>query len=165
YVAPLDQRRSFISGFSGSAGTCIITRDICSMNDVPEGLAALSTDGRYFSQANDELDFNWTLLKQGAKDMPTWEKWAVQQAVQLSLDSGKKVNIGVDPKLISFLLYEKLASVIQDETRGKPAVQVELVPIKENLIDQIWPQFEEIPPASDSIIKTLDVKFAGEESS
>ncbi|KAM9912228.1 hypothetical protein OXX69_002755 [Metschnikowia pulcherrima] len=97
--------------------------------------------------------------------MPTWEKWAVQQAVQLSLDSGKKVNIGVDPKLISFLLYEKLASVIQDETRGKPAVQVELVPIKENLIDQIWPQFEEIPPASDSIIKTLDVKFAGEESS
>ncbi|KAM9915538.1 hypothetical protein OXX59_010518, partial [Metschnikowia pulcherrima] len=28
-----------------------------------------------------------------------------------------------------------------------------------------WPQFEEIPPASDSIIKTLDVKFAGEESS
>ncbi|GEQ67868.1 hypothetical protein JCM33374_g1534 [Metschnikowia sp. JCM 33374] len=165
YVAPLDQRRSFISGFSGSAGTCIVTRDICSMNDVPEGLAALSTDGRYFSQANDELDFNWTLLKQGAKDMPTWEKWAVQQAVQLSLDSGKKVNIGTDPKLISFLVYEKLATVIQDELRGKPAAQVELVPVKENLIDKIWPQFEDVPAPSDSIIKTLDVKFAGEDAS
>lgn len=164
YVSPLDQRRSFISGFSGSAGTCIVTRDISSLNETPEGLAALSTDGRYFSQANDELDFNWTLLKQGAKDMPTWEQWTVQQAVQLSLDSGKKVNIGADPKLISFLVYEKLASVIRDELREKPAAQVELVPVKENLVDQIWPQFEDVPAASDSIIKTLDVKFAGEDA-
>lgn len=163
YVAPLDQRRSFISGFAGSAGTCIVTRDITSMNDVPEGVAALSTDGRYFKQALDELDFNWTLLKQGAKDMPPWEKWAVLQAVQLSLDSGELVAIGVDPKLISFLLYEKLTSVIKDELKTHSGAHVELVPVKENLVDKIWPLFEEVPAALDSIIKTLDVKYAGED--
>ena len=35
-----DERIKFISGFSGSAGTCLITHDI----------AYLWTDGRYFLQ-------------------------------------------------------------------------------------------------------------------
>lgn len=55
YIAPCDQRRAFISGFTGSAGTAIVTdRD-----------AALWTDGRYYLQASNEMDDNWTLMKQG----------------------------------------------------------------------------------------------------
>ena len=45
YTAPYFQCKSFISGFSGDAGCVIITRDF----------AGLWTDGRYFTQAEDEL--------------------------------------------------------------------------------------------------------------
>ena len=57
----------FISGFTGSAGTAVITED----------KAALATDGRYFIQAEKQLDSNWELLKQGIADVPTWQEWLV----------------------------------------------------------------------------------------
>lgn len=40
YIANCDKRRAFISGFTGSAGTAVVTLD----------KAALWTDGRYFLQ-------------------------------------------------------------------------------------------------------------------
>jgi hypothetical protein len=55
----------FISGFSGSAGTAIISLS----------KAALSTDGRYFNQAAKQLDGNWELLKSGIEGVPTWQEW------------------------------------------------------------------------------------------
>lgn len=55
----------FISGFSGSAGTAIISLS----------KAALSTDGRYFNQAAKQLDTNWQLLKGGVEGVPTWQEW------------------------------------------------------------------------------------------
>ena len=61
-----------------------------------------------FTQAVDELDFNWILLKQGAKDEPNWKEWTIKQAVQLSLDSGSTVRIGVDPTLITYKLYKRI---------------------------------------------------------
>jgi Xaa-Pro aminopeptidase len=65
YIAPCDARREYISGFSGSAGTAVVTLE----------RAALATDGRYFNQASKQLDANWTLLKQGLEDVPTWQEW------------------------------------------------------------------------------------------
>ena len=53
YLAPCDERRSFISGFNGSAGTAVITSKD----------ALLWTDGRYFLQATSQMDDNWTLMK------------------------------------------------------------------------------------------------------
>lgn len=164
YVAPLDQRRSFISGFSGSSGTVIVTRDVTCMNDVPEGLAALATDGRYFNQATNELDFNWQLLKQGIKGMPTWEQWAISQAAQMSMDLGYKISVGVDPRLISHQAYERIQKTIEEEIAKNPRAAVELVPVRENLVDKIWLHFEELPEKSHSIIKTLGLDFAGESA-
>lgn len=164
YVAACDQRRSFISGFSGSSGTVIVTRDVMSMNEGPEGLAALATDGRYFNQATNELDFNWTLLKQGIKGTPTWEQWAVQQAAQMSMDSGYKISIGVDPKLVNYLAYERIKKTIEDEIAKNPRASVDLVPVRENLIDKIWLNFEELPEKSNADIKPLDLAFAGESA-
>ena len=54
-MAPNDHRREFISGFTGSAGTAVVT----------DTVAALWTDGRYFLQAENQLDCNWILMKQG----------------------------------------------------------------------------------------------------
>lgn len=163
YVAPVDQKRAFISGFSGSAGVAVVTRDVNSFGEIPEGSAALATDGRYFTQAVNELDFNWTLLRQGQKDVPSWELWAVQQAVQLSVDSGKVVKIGVDPKLISFLSFDKITKTIDEEAKKTKGSNVELVPVKKNLVDAIWPDFEEVPQVPENIIKVLDQKYAGED--
>ena len=82
YIAPCDARRGeklsslphqvlivieYICGFSGSAGTAVVTLD----------KAALATDGRYFNQASKQLDSNWELLKQGLEDIPTWQEWSV----------------------------------------------------------------------------------------
>ena len=53
YIAACDERRAFISGFNGSAGTAIITSKD----------ALLWTDGRYFLQATSQMDDNWTLMK------------------------------------------------------------------------------------------------------
>lgn len=61
----LNQFLAHISGFSGSAGTAVVTLD----------KAALSTDGRYFNQASKQLDANWHLLKQGIEEVPTWQEW------------------------------------------------------------------------------------------
>ena len=55
----------YICGFSGSAGTAVVTLE----------KASLATDGRYFNQASKQLDSNWTLLKQGMEDVPTWQEW------------------------------------------------------------------------------------------
>ena len=53
YVHPCYERRAFISGFTGSAGTALITADA----------ALLWTDGRYFLQAEQELGADWTLMR------------------------------------------------------------------------------------------------------
>lgn len=59
-VSECDQRRSYISGFTGSDGLAIIT----------EKEACLWTDGRYFLQAAEEMDSNWTLMKVGLLSTP-----------------------------------------------------------------------------------------------
>lgn len=64
----------FISGFSGSAGTAIISLS----------KAALNTDGRYFNQAEQQLDKNWQLLKSGVQGVPTWQEW-YEQKIRLEI--------------------------------------------------------------------------------
>lgn len=162
YVSSIDQKRSFISGFQGSAGVAVITRDVTCMNTIPEGLAVLSTDGRYFNQALNELDFNWSLLKQGAVNEPTWEQWSINQAIQLSLDSGLVINIGVDPKLITYHQYLNMKQAIVKAMVKTPKAKIELVPVEDNLVMKIWDQFESIPDSSNDAIKLLDVKYCGE---
>ena len=49
------KNRGFISGFDGSAGTALVTGTN----------ALLWTDGRYFIQADAQMDENWTLMKIG----------------------------------------------------------------------------------------------------
>lgn len=117
YTSEADNRREFISGFTGSAGTAVVT----------EKKAALATDGRYFLQAGKELSNEWQLLKQGVKGVPSWQEFAAKEAAE------NKVNIGVDPKLITYdqvlLLKQKLAD------HGVPDA---LVGLDDNLIDQVW---------------------------
>ncbi|KAI9147909.1 Xaa-Pro aminopeptidase P [Paramyrothecium foliicola] len=115
YIAACDARREFISGFTGSAGCAVVT-----LNQ-----AALATDGRYFSQAEKQLDDNWTLLKQGLEDVPTWQEWCAEQS------SGGQI-VAVDPSLLAGSAAKKLAEKIH-KSGGS-----DLLPLEENLIDAVW---------------------------
>ncbi|KAJ5176737.1 Xaa-Pro aminopeptidase P [Penicillium canariense] len=135
YIAPCDGRREFISGFSGSAGTAIISLS----------KAALSTDGRYFNQAAKQLDNNWHLLKRGIEGVPTWQEWTTEQA-----QGGKAV--GVDPSLITASGARKLAETL--EKNGSS-----LVGIQQNLVDLVWGK--DRPSRPSEKVRVHPVKYAG----
>lgn len=110
--------------------------------------AALATDGRYFAQAAKQLDDNWTLLKQGIPDVPTWQEWAAEQAV-----SGKVV--AVDPKLVPTSTAKKLSEKIQKS--GGAA----LLALDENLVDMVW-SIEQPARPSQPIVRLAD-EFSGKD--
>ncbi|KAM5461441.1 putative Xaa-Pro aminopeptidase [Microsporum canis] len=126
---------TFISGFTGSAGCAIVSMS----------KAALSTDGRYFSQAAKQLDANWKLLKRGVEGVPTWEEWTAEQA-----ENGKVV--GVDPSLITAADARKLSQTLK-ATGGS------LVGIDQNLIDIVWG--DERPARPVTTITVQPVELAG----
>jgi len=138
YIAPTDARREFISGFTGSAGTAIVSTE----------KAALATDGRYFNQASQQLDSNWTLLKQGLQDVPTWQEWTIEQA-----EGGK--TVGVDPTTITAPEGRKLAEKIRKKG-GK-----DLVALAENLVDQVWGK--EKPARPNEPVRVLGMEYAGKK--
>ncbi|KAI9760184.1 MAG: hypothetical protein M4579_001799 [Chaenotheca gracillima] len=138
YIAPCDARREFICGFSGSAGCAVVTLE----------RASLSTDGRYFNQAQKQLDNNWTLLKQGLQDVPTWQDWTAEQS-----EGGKRV--GVDPAVITAPDARKLSEKIKKKGGS------ELVAVPENLVDIVWGK--ERPARPQEEVKVLGLEFAGKK--
>lgn len=66
FVSPYFKVREYLSGFTGSAGTLIVTKDE----------AGLFTDGRYFLQAEQELrGTGITLFKSGEQGVPKIEEY------------------------------------------------------------------------------------------
>lgn len=135
YIAPCDARREFISGFSGSAGIAIVSMT----------KAALSTDGRYFNQAEKQLDSNWQLLKRGIENVPTWQEWTTEQA-----ESGKVV--GVDPALITAASARELSETLKKNGSS-------LVGVQDNLVDLVWGK--DRPERPSEPVKVHPDKFAG----
>ena len=78
----------FVSGFSGSAGTLVITHDF----------AGLWTDFRYFEQAGEQLkNSGFELVKQKVQHAPEYIQW-------LSSKLSKGAVVASDEKLLSVLL-------------------------------------------------------------
>lgn len=85
YLAEHDKIRVFMSGFTGSAGTLVVTRNN----------ALLWTDGRYFLQAEQELTGTGIILqKMGEPGVPTLYEYLAQQL------PGKS-RIGMDGTVVS----------------------------------------------------------------
>ncbi|KAG8997408.1 hypothetical protein FRB94_007685 [Tulasnella sp. JGI-2019a] len=138
YLAECDARRAYISGFNGSAGCAIIT-----LNN-----AYMFTDGRYFLQAAEQMDSNWTLMKQGLPEVPTW-----QDFLHKNLPPNSK--IGIDPTLISASDAESISSSLSSRSGST------LVPLAENLVDQVWTGRPARPKTK---ARALAVEFAGQSS-
>jgi len=136
YVSPRDHRIQHISGFSGSAGLAVITKDA----------AALWTDGRYFLQAEDQLDCNWQLMRNSTEPRPPSEvEWIISQ-----LSRGS--SAGGDPKVISAKDWLHI-----DGRLREAGIQMKLS--YENLIDLIWTEGR--PPRSVDPIVVHNSTFAG----
>lgn len=121
YVGGYFKARKYITGFSGSAGTAVITKDE----------ARLWTDGRYFIQAAKQLEGTIVeLMKMGEPEVPSLEDYVKQ-----ALPEGG--TIGFDGRVVAMeegCRYRKMA----EEKKGK-------LLYGEDLIDQIWEERPKLP--------------------
>lgn len=97
YVAPRWRTREFISGFSGSAGTVVITKDE----------ALLWVDSRYFIQGAQQIEgTEYKLMKLDTDGTPDPWKWLAE-----NMQKGTKV--GVDGTTISIDAFEKNSALLK----------------------------------------------------
>ncbi|XP_055889399.1 xaa-Pro aminopeptidase 1-like isoform X2 [Biomphalaria glabrata] len=139
YPTKHDKRREFISGFEGSAGTAVITRT----------QAALWTDGRYFLEAEEALDCNWVLMRQGEPGTPSIPGW-------LNSVLNASDYVGVDESLITHYTFTLIQGSLLSMSN-----KLELKAINSSLnpVDTVWR--DQQPAQPKEIINALDVKFAG----
>lgn len=135
YVGEYFKARKYITNFSGSAGTAVITADE----------ARLWTDGRYFIQAAEQIAGTTVeLMKMGEPGVPTIKEYLAD-----TLKAGG--NIGFDGRAVAMsegLAYEEIAK----EKNGGVIYACDL-------IDEIW---EERPALSAEPAWILEEKYAGE---
>lgn len=132
YVSARDMRRQFVSGFTGSAGLALITKNE----------ALLWTDGRYFLQAEQELSDQWKLMRIG--EDPAVDTWIADNLP-------KEASIGVDPWCISI-------DTAQRWERAFAEKQQKLVQTTKNLVDEVWINR---PPEEINAVIAHPLKFAG----
>lgn len=133
-MAARDERRRFITGFTGSAGTAVVTQTE----------ALLWTDGRYYQQATKQLDENWKLMKDGLPDTLTIVQW-----LQKHCKEGDRV--GVDANLYSTRAWNNLVTAFENEGCIMTAVT-------KNLVDEVW---DDQPAPPNNPVIALDIQYAG----
>ena len=137
YITDYYKSREWITGFTGSAGTAVITKDE----------ALLWADGRYYIQAAEQISgSNFKLMKLGLADTPSITKW---------LKDNLKENavVGVNGEVYSYLGVKQLKKEFK---RKKIKVSTE-----HDLISPIWKDRPPLPLGKTFI---LDIKYAGKSS-
>lgn len=108
YVGDYFKTREYVTGFTGSAGTAVISED----------KAYLWTDGRYFIQAAKELsDTPFSLMKSGEKSVPTLMEYIGENF------AGR--TIGFDGRVFSY-------------SEGKAYAQIGKIVCDRDLVDDLW---------------------------
>ena len=137
YVGEYFKARQFISGFTGSAGVAVITLFE----------AKLWTDGRYFIQAQKQLEGTTiTLMKMGQEGVPTVDEYIE------NILSEKQV-LAFDGRVINGTWGTKLKKIAD---RKKASVYD-----KEDLIDIIW---TDRPPLAKNPAIIFEQKYVGEST-
>ena len=134
YVGDYFKCRKYITGFTGSAGTAVITSD----------MAGLWTDGRYFIQAAQQLEGTTvTLFKMGEPGVPT-----IHEFLKDKLTEG--MCLGFDGRCVSSAEAEELKSLLADKNIR--------FSVEEDLVGEIW---KERPELSCEPVMELEEKWAG----
>ena len=137
YVGEHFKARKFITGFTGSAGTAVIT--------LKE--AGLWTDGRYFVQAEKQLEGSTvTLYRMAEEGVP-----AVEEFVKDKLPQGG--CIGFDGRTVNGAWGEKFAAIAEEKGGS--------LSIGEDLINLIW---TDRPELSRAPLFILEEKYSGKST-
>jgi Xaa-Pro aminopeptidase len=157
YVPAKDERRAYLTGFTGSAGTAVVTAPApvpaLAAEPAPASAAAaaaaapataaaaapvaaaaaaalLWTDGRYFAQAARELDgAHWTLMRDRLPETPSIEAWLASALPPSAV-------VGCDGALMPLVAVQRLRAALEpkgirlacgSEGDGEP-----------NLVDAVW---------------------------
>lgn len=133
YVGDYFKCRSFVSGFTGSAGTLLVGRE----------WAGLWTDGRYFLQAASQLEGSGIdLMKIGEENVPRLTAF-----VEEHLAGGK---LGFDGRTVNVKLYEALQKAAEKSGGSVDGGM--------DLVDGIW---KDRPALSAKPAFELDIEYAG----
>lgn len=137
YVPAHWQGREWISGFTGSAGTAVVTLRS----------AALWTDSRYFIQAEEQLrGSEFVLMRQGMPETPSVAQWIAQE-----LDAAGVTEVAVDGMVYTESAVRRLAKELRQA--GGYTLRTNLDPLK-----QIW---HERPPMPMSPVEIHLLEYAG----
>ena len=141
YVADHWKSREWISGFSGSAGTAVVTLEH----------AALWTDSRYFIAAEKELDgTDFQLMKLRVEGTPSVSEWLASE-----LSTYENAVVGLDGNVNSFT---EVAAMEQElATKGNITVRTDVDPMAE-----LWTDRPVIP---DNMVSLHPLEYSGESTS
>ena len=137
YVTDYFKAREFLTGFTGSAGTAVITAKE----------AGLWTDGRYFVQAKEQLPDEIRLYQMGEDGVPDIEEYVENHLKEHGC-------LAFDGRVVNAVWGEKL----------KKAAEKKHGTIKtdEDLLDGIW---KDRPALSCEPVWLLDEKYSGKKTS
>ena len=134
YVADYYKTRAWISGFTGSAGIIVITKDD----------AILWTDGRYFIQAEKQTaNSEFKLYKMNTPGYPTYIEW-----LKTKLNDGDR--LGFNGKIFAQSSVEELQKVLNNK-------KIDYID-KYDLVGEIW---KDRPGFPTSKIFTLGTDIVG----
>ena len=136
YLPDFYKEREFVTGFTGSQGTAVITIDE----------AYLWTDGRYFIQAAKEIkDFGFELKKQGQAGVLNYDAWIAE-----NIKEG--MTLGLNAEYFSHQEFASISKKLENKN-------IKIIDI--DLIKELWKDRYDLP-SEDAFL--LDVKYAGKSA-
>jgi Xaa-Pro aminopeptidase len=135
FTAPAFERLAWLTGFTGSAGLCIVL----------PGKTVLFTDGRYTLQARAQVSPKAFGLLDIGETTP--DKWLASNLKQ-------GLRLGIDPWLHSTATARRIEAACK-------SAKAKLIPVAPNPVDALW-QDRPAPPASP--INTHPLRLAGKSA-
>ncbi|WP_062552129.1 aminopeptidase P family protein [Peptoniphilus phoceensis] len=136
YLPDYYKEREFVTGFTGSQGTAVITNQD----------AYLWTDGRYFIQAEKEIkDFGFELKKQGQAGVLNYDEWIAE-----NIEDG--MTIGLNAEYFSHQEFKSISKKLENKN-------IKIIDI--DLIKDLWE--DRYDYLSDDAF-LLDIKYSGKSA-
>lgn len=136
YVGSYFKCRRYMSGFTGSAGSLVVMKD----------MAGLWTDGRYFLQAEQQLkDTTITLFKMQEEGVPALSDFLSEKLA----DGGR---LGFDGRAVNFKTAQQLTEKLRNAGKNVAFVY------DKDLVGELW---EDRPALSAEPVMLLDTCYAG----
>lgn len=137
YVEDYFRCRAFLSGFTGSAGTMVVT----------EKFSGVWTDGRYFVQAKKQLAGQDTeLMKMGEENVPSIEEFLMEHVPENGV-------LGFDGRVVNAMTGLAFEEMMEEKHAT--------LAVGKDLADEIW---KERPELSAPDVWVLEERYAGESA-